>query len=119
MMAGVVVVSRALALIVAAFFSGYHVVLGLYSINQPASSVPIMVAMGLYVVATAASLWPDNPMRMSLPLALFNVAVCIAIPLIVGSQLDGSSGELGYATWYVAAVGTLMTITATRKRSWR
>ena len=117
MMAGVVVVSRALALIVAAFFSGYHVVLGLYSINQPASSVPIMVAMGLYVVATAASLWPDNPMRMSLPLALFNVAVCIAIPLIVGSQLDGSSGELGYATWYVAAVGTLMTITATRKRT--
>ncbi|MDJ0337607.1 hypothetical protein [Cryobacterium sp. PH31-O1] len=115
-MTGVVVVPRALTLIVAAGFSGYHVVLGLYSINEPASSVPILVAMGLYLVATVASLWPDSPLRMSLPLALFNVAISIAIPLIVGSQLDGSSGTLGYATWYVAAVGTLMTITATRKR---
>ena len=115
-MTGVVVVSRTLTLIVAACFSGYHVLLGLYSINEPASSMPILAAMGLYIVATIASLWPTSPMRMSLPLALFNVAVAIAIPLIVGSQLDGSSTTLGYATWYVAAIGTLMTITATRKR---
>ena len=115
-MTGVVVVSRTLIVVVAALFSGYHVILGLYSINEPASSVPILVAMGLYVVATMASLWPSSPMRMSLPLALFNVAVSAALPLIVGSQLDGSSGNLGYATWYVAAIGTLMTITATRKR---
>ena len=115
-MTGVVVVSRTLTLVVAAFFSGYHVILGLYSLNEPASSVPILVAMGLYVVATTASLWPSSPMRMSLPLALFNVAVSAALPLIVGSQLDGSSGNLGYATWYVAAIGALMTITATRKR---
>jgi hypothetical protein len=113
---GVVAVSRTLTLVVAAFFSGYHVVLGLYSIQEPSSSMPILAAMGLYGVATLASLWPSSPMRMSLPLALFNVAVSAALPLIVGSQLDGSSGNLGYATWYVAAVGTLMTITATRKR---
>ncbi|WP_104135599.1 MULTISPECIES: hypothetical protein [unclassified Cryobacterium] len=112
----VVVVSRTLTLVVAALFSGYHVILGLYSIQEPASSVPILVAMGLYVVATMASLWPSSPMRMSLPLALFNVAVSAALPLIVGSQLEGSSGNLGYATWYVAAIGALMTITATRKR---
>ncbi|TFC72425.1 hypothetical protein E3O45_12825 [Cryobacterium sp. TMS1-20-1] len=115
-MTSVVGVSRTLILVVAALFSGYHVILGLYSIQEPASSVPILVAMGLYVGATTASLWPSSPMRMSLPLALFNVAVSVALPLIVGSQLDGSSGNLGYATWYVAAIGTLMTITATRKR---
>lgn len=115
-MSGVVAVPRNLTLLLAALFSAYHVLLGLYSINQPAGSVPILVAMGLYIVATFASLWPGSPMRMSLPLALFNVAVSIAIPLIVGSQLEGSSDSLGYATWYVAAIGTLMTITATRKR---
>ncbi|MBG6214177.1 MAG: hypothetical protein LH475_04845 [Cryobacterium sp.] len=115
-MTGVVVVSRALILVVATFFSGYHVLLGVYSLNEPHSSVPILMAMGLYIVATVASLWPSSPMRMALPLALFNVAVAVAIPLIVGSQLDGSSGNLGYETWYVAAIGTLMTITATRKR---
>lgn len=116
-MTGVVVVSRKLILMVAAFFSAYHVILGLYSITASSSAVPILVAMGLYLVATMASLWPSSPMRMSLPLALFNVGVSAALPLIVGSQLDGSSGDLGYATWYVAAVGTLMTITATRKRT--
>ncbi|MDJ0350939.1 hypothetical protein [Cryobacterium sp. PH29-G1] len=116
MISGAVIVPRTVTLIVAALFSGYHVVLGLYSLNQTDSSVPILVAMALYVVATVASLWPYSPLRMSLPLALFNVAVCVAIPLIVGSQLDGSLDTLGYATWYVAAVGTLMTITATRKR---
>ena len=115
-MTGVVFVSRTVTLLVAYLFSGYHVLLGLYTINEPASSGPILVAMGLYVLATVASLWPNSPIRMSLPLALFNVAVCVAIPLIVGSQLDGSGANLGYATWYVAAVGTLLTITATRKR---
>ncbi|WP_104082423.1 hypothetical protein [Cryobacterium sp. Y11] len=116
MVTGAVVVSRTLSLVVAAFFSGYHVILGLYSIREPASSVPILVAMGLFVVATVVSIWRSSPLRMSLPLALFNVAVCTALPLIVCSQLDGFSANLGYTTWYVAAIGTLMTITATRKR---
>ncbi len=114
-MSGVVVVSRTLTLLVAAFFSAYHVVLGLYSMSQTTYSAPIVAAMALYAVATIASLWPTSPVRMSLALALFNVAVSIALPLIVASQLDPRA-DLGYATWYVAAVGTLLTITATRKR---
>jgi hypothetical protein len=117
-MTGVVVVSRALTRLAAALLSGYHVILGLYSINESASSPPILAAMGLYLVATVASLWPSSPPRMSLTLALFNLGVCVALPLLVANQLDGSSDNLGYATWYVAAVGTLMTITATRKRPW-
>jgi len=115
-MSGVIAVSRALILGLAALFSAYHIVLGVYSLGQPASPWPAVVAMAIYLVATAASLWPSSPIRMSIGLALFNVAVCAALPLLVGSQLDGSSPNNGYATWDVAAVGTLMTITATRKR---
>ena len=48
MMAGAVVVSRTLALIVAAFFSGYHVLLGVYSLDQPASATPIFAATNTY-----------------------------------------------------------------------
>ncbi|TDW30670.1 hypothetical protein [Cryobacterium psychrophilum] len=107
--------SRPLILGLAALFSGYHILLGIYSINVPRSAAPIIAAMMLYGVASIASLWPTSPTRMSLGLALFNVAVCGALPLVVGSQLDGSLNN-GYATWYVAAVGTLLTITATRKR---
>ena len=106
---------RALILAVATLFSLYHVLLGLYSLDLALDAAPVIFAMGLYLVATAISLWPTSPTRMPLGLALFNLAVCAVIPLLVGSQLDPTA-DLVYATWYVAAVGTLLTITATRKR---
>ena len=108
-------VSRGLILSLAAMFSGYHIVLGLYSIAVPESPWPTVAATVLYAIATVVSLWPTSPTKMPLSLAVFNVAVCVALPILVSSQLDGSVYN-GYATWYVAAVGTLMTITATRKR---
>ena len=110
-----ITVPRGLILSIAAAFSAYHVVLGIYSLDVPAHPAPAIVAICLYAVATVLSLWPTGPVRMPLWLALFNVAVSGAVPLLVGSQLDGSISN-GYATWYVAAVGTLMTITATRKQ---
>ncbi|MCI4658377.1 hypothetical protein [Cryobacterium zhongshanensis] len=111
-----ITVPRGLVLFLAGLFSAYHVVLGIYSIDLPRTPGPTIFALALYALATALSLWPSSPMRMGLALAFFNVAVCVVIPLLVGSQLDGSARN-GYATWYVAAVGTLMTITATRRRT--
>ena len=111
-----ITVPRGLVLVLAGLFSAYHVVLGIYSIDLPRTPGPTIFALALYALATVLSLWPSSPMRMNLALAFFNVAVCVVIPLLVGSQLDGSARN-GYATWYVAAVGTLMTITATRRRS--
>jgi len=112
-----ITVPRGLVLSLAAMFSAYHVVLGFYSLNQPRSPVPAILALLVYGIATVFSLWPTSPLRMPVWLAFFNVAVCGMLPLLVGSQLDGSVDN-GYATWYVAAVGTLMTITATRQRPW-
>jgi hypothetical protein len=113
----VITVPRGLILSLAALFSAYHVILAIYSLDAARSPVPVLLAVLLYVVATAMSLWPTSPPRMSLWHGFFNVAVCIAVPLLVCSQLDGSAPDNGYATWYVAAVGTLMTITATRRRA--
>ncbi|TFD29383.1 hypothetical protein [Cryobacterium cryoconiti] len=109
-------VPRGLVLSLAAMFSAYHVVLGFYSLGQPQTPLPAILAIIVYAVATVVSLWPTSPTRMPVWLAYFNVAVCAILPLLVGSQLDGSVDN-GYATWYVAAVGTLMTVTATRRRS--
>jgi len=51
-------------------------------------------------------------------MAVVNVIACLAITVLVASQLDPARpGGLSYATWYVAAVGTLMTITSTRRRT--
>jgi hypothetical protein len=106
---------RALILAVATLFSLYHVLLGVYSLDLATDPAPVVFAMVLYLVATAISLWPTTPIRMPFGLALFNLAVCAVLPLLVSSQLDPTV-DMVYATWYVAAVGTLLTITATRKR---
>ena len=72
--------------------------------------------MVLYAIATAAALLLSRR-RMPIWLAAFSFAVSVALPLLVTSQLDPrQEGGLSYSTWYVAAVGTLLTITATSRR---
>lgn len=110
-------VPRALIVTMAGIFSAYHIVLGLYTIDVPANPLPVLAAMALYAGATTVSLLPGQPERMPTSMAVANVLVCIAMTLLIAPQLDPArEGGLGYATWYVAAVGTLMTITSTRRR---
>lgn len=110
-------VPRALIVTMAAIFSAYHIVLGLYTIDVPADPLPVLAAMVLYAMATTVSLLPGQPERMPTWMAASNVLVCIAMTVLITPQLDFTQeGGLGYATWYVAAVGTLLTITSTRRR---
>lgn len=114
-------IPRYLIVGMAAIFSLYHIILALYSLYIPLETtgnvLPVVVAMSIYGVATVISLLPWGPARMPLWMAAFNVAVVIVIPVLVTSVLSPTRvGGNGYATWYVAAVGTLMTITSTRRR---
>lgn len=112
-------VPRGLIITMGAVFSAYHVVLAVFSLSRSyvADPSPVWVAMAIYAAATALSLSPIGRHRMPNWLAWANVAVIVALPLLVTSQLDANRpGGNGYATWYVAAVGTLMTITSTRRR---
>ncbi|TFB80767.1 hypothetical protein E3N84_05195 [Terrimesophilobacter mesophilus] len=110
-------IPRFIIVALAAVFSGYHLLLAVYSINVPRDKVPFIAAMIMYAIATAISLWPSKDIRMPLWMAIMNVAVCIALPILVTAQLDvhGSVGS-DYSTWYPAAIGTLMVITSTRKQ---
>ena len=110
-------IPRYLIVGMAGLFSAYHLVLATYSLTQhiPFADGPIFIAMGLYAVASIASLLPWGPLRIPIWLAAFNLAVVIALPLLVTSELNPKASN-GYGTWYVAAVGTLMTITSTRRR---
>jgi hypothetical protein len=110
-------VPRYLIVGMAALFSTYHLILALYTIDVPRNPVPVFVAMGLYAVATVISLLPVGPTRMPVWMAAFNFAIVVAITLLVTNELDFSDpGSVGYASWYVAASGTLLTITSTRQR---
>jgi hypothetical protein len=55
---------------------------------------------------------------MPIWMAAFNFAVVVVITLLVANELDfARPGGTGYASWYVAASGTLLTITSTRRRN--
>ncbi|KQQ95874.1 hypothetical protein ASF62_05205 [Leifsonia sp. Leaf325] len=110
-----ITIPRGLIVALAAVFSAYHVVLAITSLGVPDSPVAPIIAICLYVLATVFSLWPSRPGRMPLWVAAFDLAASIAMPLLVCSTLDATADN-GYATWYVAAIGTLMTITAVRGR---
>ena len=108
---------RYLIVAMAALFSTYHVLLGLYDLGRVSSPAPVLVAMVLYAAATVASLLPGRRLRMPLWLGAFNLAVAVALPLLVSTVLDPKRpGGVEYASWYVAAVGTLLTITSIRLR---
>ncbi|HEX4443464.1 MAG TPA: hypothetical protein VHZ81_07810 [Galbitalea sp.] len=110
-------VPRYLIVGMAGLFSAYHLILATYSLTQhiPHSDLPIFIAMGLYGAASILSLVPIGPTRMPIWMASLNLAVVVALPILVTGQLDPTRSN-GYGTWYVAAVGTLMTITSTRRR---
>jgi len=113
-------VPRALVIAIAAVFSGYHIVLGVYSLSggYASDSRPVIAALLLYLAATIAVLVPPGNGRLPIWLAAFAVGVAVSLPLLVSSVLEPERpGGNGYATWYVAAVGTLLTIVATRRRS--
>ncbi|NQX11108.1 hypothetical protein HQQ80_05680 [Microbacteriaceae bacterium VKM Ac-2855] len=108
---------RALLLAMGAGFSLYHVVLALFSFRNDPPTPAVILAVALYAAATVASLWPSAPTRMPMWLAITDLVVAILLPLLVTPSLDPAAAN-GYATWYVAAVGTLMTIACARRRPW-
>lgn len=112
-----IAIPRYIIVALAAVFSGYHLLLAIYSLDVPREKGPFILAMLLYALATTFSLWPMKQAKMPLWMAAFNVAVCVALPLLVTGQLDvhGTVGS-DYSTWYPAAIGTLMVITSTRTR---
>lgn len=120
-------VPRYLIVALAALFSTYHVVLAFYSLTGnfvagaapvfASHAAPVIVAIGLYALATVVALAPGRSAALPLWAAAFAVAVALSATLLVASVLDPMRpGGNGYATWYVAAVGTLMAIVSVRRR---
>ena len=113
-------VPRYLIVGTAAVFSAYVLMLAAYSFESyrdPNQLGGVFVAMALYAVATVISLLPWGPIRMPLWMGAFNAAVVVAITLLVSNEVVlGRPEGTGYATWYVAASGALLTITSTRRR---
>jgi hypothetical protein len=112
-------VPRWLIVGLAALFSAYHVVLAVYSLSGRYIyfTGPIVVAIVLYAIVIVIVLVPGRGAQMPVWMAALSLAVAIVLPLLVTAVLvPDYPGGYQYGTWYVAAVGTLMTIVSTRRR---
>jgi len=102
---------------IAALFSAFVIVLGLYDLDRVVAPYPAIAAMALFAVAVTLTLLPSRTLRMPVWLAAFCLSVLVGMTLLVSSQVDLADPRgSGYATWYVAAAGALMTIVCTRMR---
>lgn len=96
-------------------FSLYHVVLAFFSFQTIPATPADLVAVALYAAATVIALWPGSTTRLPLPVAIGMTGIASALPLLVAPSLNPAAPN-GYATWYVAAAGTLMTIVCARRQ---
>jgi hypothetical protein len=102
---------------IAVVFSAFQVFLGIYSLAFVRNPGPVIAALAFYAIATTVSLLPFAPSRMPIWVAALNDGVVVAICLLASSQVDPERlTDNVHVTWYVAASGALMSITATRRR---
>jgi hypothetical protein len=106
---------RPLLVALAGAFAAFNVALALSSYQQWLDPVPVLGGLALYCGAVVVSVTVGRTVAMPRWLALFDVGVAIVVPLAVASALPKTA--TGYATWYVGAVGSLLTIVAVRRHA--
>ena len=110
-------VPRWIIVALAAVFSAYVVVLGIYAIDIPRSPYAAIGGMVLFAIVVIVALLPVGPPQMPVWMAAFAVSSIVAITLVVSSEIDlGRRGGAGYSTWYVAGAGVILTVVCTRGR---
>ncbi|MEJ8282446.1 hypothetical protein ACVKXF_000305 [Curtobacterium sp. PvP017] len=103
-----------IAIGLASLFSVYHLVLAVASLQRVHDVGPVIACMVLYAAATGAALFVPGKV---LPVwtACFSLATAVVMPLVAAPVVDLANGP-GTATWWIAAVGTLMVVLVVRGR---
>ena len=104
--------SRALQFF-AATFGLYHAVLGVLNIGSYQNPNMVWVAVISYLFALAASVFFWKEIALPSWIASVNLVVAVLLPLLVTAGL-GEFPSTPYTTWHIAAIGTLLAITAVR-----
>lgn len=94
-------------------FGVYHAVLGFLNVGNYENQQFVWLAIALYLLGLAGSIFIVGGLRLPTWAATYNLISAIMIPLVVNAAK--TVGEPSpYTTWYVAAIGTLLAVTAVR-----
>lgn len=97
----------------AATFGLFHAVLGFLNLGFFQRPMPVLAALVLYVGSLVLTMAFPGDLKIPNWLAALNFVVAALVPLLVISGL-GDAPQTSYTIWYVAAIGTLMAVTAVR-----
>ncbi|MDP4755819.1 MAG: hypothetical protein NWQ88_00325 [Aquiluna sp.] len=97
----------------AATFGIYHAVLGVLNMSSYQNPSLVWLAVAFYLFALLASVFFSNVIELPSWIASINLVVAVLLPLFVTAGL-GEFPVTPYTTWHVAAIGTLLAITAVR-----
>jgi hypothetical protein len=98
----------------AALFSVYHLVLAFTTLPRVTDVGPVVACMALYAAATATALLVRGAV-LPVWVTCFCLATAVVMPVVAAPVVELGDGP-GYATWWIAAVGTLMVILVVRQR---
>ena len=111
-----ITIPRPILVLVLVGFSGYNLVLGASTVPGSAAPARVILALLLFAVATILSVAVGSRSTQPVWVAAFTVGVSLAMMLLVSSTLDPQADN-GLRTWYVGAVGALMTVAAVRRHT--
>lgn len=111
-----ITVPRPILVAVLIGFSAYNLILGAFTVPGNPHPDRVIVALVLFAAITALSVAVGYSDSQPLWVAALTVGVSVAIVLLVTSTLDPSA-DLGLRTWYVGAIGALMTVSAVRRHT--
>lgn len=110
-----IITTNRVLLISAMAFALYHAVLGMLWLPSYESSAAGLFALAIYLVTVSFTILVRKQMKLSIPQALFNLSAACLVPLLINFQISTDLAGT-YATWYVAAMATLMSATAIRQQ---
>jgi hypothetical protein len=97
-------------------FALQHAAYGFISLEDYTSTVTPVIAVVSYLLAVTFSIFGHKTLQIPTWLALINLALSVALPVLVLSQfpieIADSSGS--FDTWFVGALSTLLAITTIR-----
>lgn len=108
-------ISRLLLISASLAFALYHAALGILWLPDYSNQIFAVGALVIYLATVIPTIVAYDSMKMPIAQGIYNFAAAIFIPILINSQIDESAAGT-YATWYVAAIGTLMAATAVRQQ---
>lgn len=106
--------SRHSLVLIAVLYGLYHAFLGVVSLNEYETAMPVALAIFIYMVSLVWVLTEKDGVRMRLSTAILVLLLMTLVSYLVFDSLEGIR-QASYTTWHIAAVSTVLAVVTIRQ----